>query len=164
MSKEHSISATAPPEGFTRYPANTGFTDVMQPFFIQHNSNEVKLGLRVDEQHLNAMSICHGGVLMMLSDIASAHNIRLKHHEKAGVPTINLNIDFITAAAKDDWLETKVDSLKIEQSMGYVSGRIHRVSADISASTDICRFKGTVYITSQSRFAIRKEALRKLYK
>jgi uncharacterized protein (TIGR00369 family) len=138
----------------TRKPI--GFTDVMQPFFQQRSTEEVKLGLWVDEQHINVMGICHGGVLMMLSDIVSVHNIQLKHREQPGLPTVNLSFDFISAAEKGDWLETKIDLLKIKRSFGFVGGRI------VKDDTDVCRFNGTFYITDRKRFALREEVLARL--
>ena len=156
MNKQQNNAATAPPNGFTRYPQPTGFTDVMQPFFQQRSPQQIKLGLWVDEQHLNVMGICHGGVLMMLSDIVSVHNIQLKHREQPGLPTVNLSFDFISAAEKGDWLETKIDLLNIKRSFGFVGGRI------CNGDVDVCRFNGTFYITDRQRFALRKDVLERL--
>jgi acyl-coenzyme A thioesterase PaaI-like protein len=49
------------PDDFTLVPAGVGFADVLAPLFIKQSEEETVLRMRVENNHLNGINICHGG-------------------------------------------------------------------------------------------------------
>ena len=90
------------PEGFTPIPEGFGFTDKLQPSYRRLSDGRVTIGLVVMPQHGNTLGICHGGVLMTLADIAAASGVNLARGKRSGSPTINLAVDFISAARSEE--------------------------------------------------------------
>ena len=76
------------PEGFERLPEGLGFTDNLQPCYIHRSDEGVVVGMPVQKRHGNTMGICHGGVLMTLSDIAAATNLNHARGVVTGSPTV----------------------------------------------------------------------------
>ncbi|MFV0276826.1 MAG: PaaI family thioesterase [Parahaliea sp.] len=128
------------PEGFEPAPTGLGFTDVLQPFFRRVMGEEVSFGFRVDQQHLNMMGICHGGVLMTLADIAAAAGISRARGQFAGTPTINLSLDFMSPGKPGDWVQADIGEVTIKRRFGFSSGLI------VNERGIVARFNGTFYL------------------
>ena len=127
------------PQGFERLPEGLGFTDSLQPIYRRVVDNEISLGLVVAKQHINTMGLCHGGVLMTLADVTAATGANLAQGVMAGSPTINLNIDFISAARQGQWLQAQAEHVSVKRRFGFCSGGIYN-SAGV-----VARFSATVY-------------------
>jgi uncharacterized protein (TIGR00369 family) len=128
------------PEDFVRLPAGLGFTDNLQPCFRRIRGSEVSFGLLVDRQHSNVMGICHGGVLVTLADVAAATGVNVARGAQGGSPTVNLAVDFISAARMGQWIQADIHSVSVKRRFGFASGLI--------ASRDgvVARFNGTFYL------------------
>jgi uncharacterized protein (TIGR00369 family) len=133
-------SIEAVPEGFTRLPTGLGFTDNLQPCFRRVEGESVSFGLVVEQQHGNVMGMCHGGVLVTLADITAATGVNVARGIRAGSPTINLAVDFITAARMGQWIQADVHSVTVKRRFGFCSGLI------ISSAAVVARFSGTFYL------------------
>ena len=94
------------PEGFVELPEGLGFTDVLRPLY-RREGDPPTIGMFVQEQHVNLINICHGGVIMTLADVAAAWGVNSARGEVAPAPTLNLGFDFIGAAREGDWLEAR---------------------------------------------------------
>jgi len=130
----------AVPEGFTRLPPGLGFTDNLQPCFRRIEGDEVSFGLVVAKQHGNVMGICHGGVLVTLADVTAATGVNVARGVTAGSPTINLSVDFISAARMGQWIQSRVHSVTVKRRFGFCSGLI------TSSEGVVARFNGTFYL------------------
>ena len=127
------------PEGFDPVPRGLGYTDTLQPFYRRVDGDEVSFGLLVAPQHGNSMGICHGGVLMTLADISAAAGLNLKRGKRAGSPTINLSLDFISYAGQGDWIQAHAEQVSVKRRFGFCSGAIYK------ADGMVARFNGTFY-------------------
>jgi uncharacterized protein (TIGR00369 family) len=132
-------SAT-PPEGFEAVPTGLGFTDNLQPLYRRVTEQGAQLGLLVGESHINMMGFCHGAVLMCLADIAAASAINTAAGKRAGSPTINLAVDFIAAAKRGQWIQSRADHVSLKRRFGFCSGIIEGPEGIVAS------FNGTFYL------------------
>jgi len=128
------------PAGFEPLPEGIGFLDALAPLYRKLPQEEAIFGLVVLPQHVNMMGICHGGVLMTLADAVAATGINLARGQVAGAPTINLDVDFISAAKQGEWVQGAVHSVNVKKRFGFCSGELSTQRATIAT------FKGTFYI------------------
>jgi uncharacterized protein (TIGR00369 family) len=128
------------PNGFELLPPGLGFTDAIHPCFRRMEEGGVTMGLRVEKHHCNMMGICHGGVLMTLADITAASGVNIVRGKKAGSPTINLSLDFISAGRLGQWLQADITSTTVKRRFGFCSGLISNSEAVVA------RFSGTFYL------------------
>ncbi len=128
------------PEGFTRMSEGLGFPDILQPSYRRIEGDSVSFGLVVQQQHGNLMGTCHGGVLMTLADIAAASGVNMARGVRAGSPTINLALDFISAARIGQWIQADVQLVTVKRRFGFCSGAI------VNSEGVVARFNATCYL------------------
>jgi uncharacterized protein (TIGR00369 family) len=129
-----------PAEGFVAIPEGLGFSDCLQPIYRRIEGGSVSIGLVVDSQHSNSMGICHGGALSTLADIAAATGVNVASERRGGTPTINLAMDFISAARMGQWIQADIHLVTVKRRFGFSSGAI------VSAEGVVARFNGTFYL------------------
>ncbi|MCB1697188.1 MAG: PaaI family thioesterase [Halioglobus sp.] len=134
------ISVETVPAGFIPVPTGLGFTDTIQPSYRRIEGDSVSFGLVVQQHHGNLMGICHGGVLMTLADIAAANGVNVARGVLAGSPTINLAVDFISAARIGQWIQADVHLVTVKRRFGFCSGAI------VNGQGVVARFNGTFYL------------------
>ena len=117
-------TTAAVPDGFEQLPLGYGFTDTLSPLYRKVDNQLVTLGMTVGPQHSNSMGICHGGALMTLADIAAASWANMARGLVAGAPTINLSIDFISAAKLGQWVEAQQEGVELKRLFGFARGVI----------------------------------------
>lgn len=127
------------PEGFDELPLGLGFLDSLHPVYRLNSDTQGGFGLVVADQHVNMMGICHGGVLMTIADATAAVGVNLARGQLAGNPTINLSLDFISAAKHGQWIEARAELVNLKRRFGFCSGVISN-SAGV-----VARFNGTFY-------------------
>lgn len=128
------------PEGFTLLPPGLGFTDAIGPCYRRLAGEQVSFGLIVTRVHANTMKICHGGVLMTLADITAATGVNVARGKRAGSPTINLSVDFISVARLGEWIQGDVEHVSVKRRFGFCSGTIN------NSDGIVARFNGTFYL------------------
>ncbi|MFT5032354.1 MAG: hypothetical protein ACI89D_000132 [Bermanella sp.] len=112
------------PEGFAAMPLDGSFNDAFAPVYFRMGEDGPKVGLKVEDKHLNPMGICHGAVYMALFDIAFACAIGHVIGKYTGTPTMNINIDFMTASKSGEWLIVDANCLKTTRTAGFTQGKI----------------------------------------
>lgn len=142
------------PAGFERLPTGLGFTDILQPCYRSIGSETVIVGMLVEKQHGNIMGICHGGVLVTLADVAAANGIHVARGKRAASPTVNLSVDFISAARIGQWIQAEVHSASVKRRFGFCSGFIS------NSEGLVARFNGTFYLPEHQGM-IKEEAIGK---
>ena len=128
------------PEGFVAIPEGLGFSDCLQPLYRRIEGESVSIGLSVDRQHSNSMGICHGGALSTLADIAAATGVNVSSKRRGGTPTINLSMDFISAARMGQWIQADIHLVTVKRRFGFSSGAI------VNSEGVVARFNGTFYL------------------
>lgn len=129
-----------PPDDFDPVPTGLGFTDNLQPLYRRLTEQGAQLGLVVGDPHINMMGFCHGAVLMCLADIAAASAINTAAGKRAGSPTINLAVDFISTAKRGQWIQARADHVSLKRRFGFCSGVIEGPDGIVAS------FKGTFYL------------------
>lgn len=133
-----------PPKGFDRVPEGLGFSDSLQPFYRRIDGDSVSIGLVVSAQHSNSMGICHGGALTTLADIASATGVNVARKTRGGTPTINLAMDFISAARMGQWIQADIQLVTLKRRFGFSNGVI------MNKDGVVARFNGSFYLPEHS--------------
>ncbi len=128
------------PDGFEQLPQGLGFNDVLQPLYRKVTEGVVAVGLRVGDQHVNMLGICHGGALMTLADMAAAQGVNHARGTMGGAPTINLSLDFVRPGEHGDWIEASCDRVDVKRRFGFASGAI------LGSNGLVARFNGTFYL------------------
>ena len=134
------ISDDEVPAGFERLPEGLGFSDRLQPSYRRLEGDSVSIGLLVEQHHGNLLGICHGGVLMTLADVAAATGVHVARGVLSGNPTINLSVDFISAARLGQWIQADVQQVTVKRRFAFASGVI------VNRDGVVARFNGTFYI------------------
>ncbi len=122
------VARARPPHGYEPIVSNSAFGWHVGPLFERpHQGGAVERGFRVDDCHINAGGICHGGMMMTFADILlSAAVMRVI---APPFVTVRLTTDFIGPARHDQW----------------VSGRAHaRPMRDKDGESDLVAVDGTV--------------------
>ncbi len=127
------------PDGYEPLPEGLGFTDNLKPCYRRLEGDELTFGLLVGSQHSNSMGICHGGALMTLADIAAASWANKARGVIAGAPTVNLSIDFVSAAKQGQWIEARLEGVSLKRLFGFSRGVI------VSSRGEVARFNATFY-------------------
>ena len=128
------------PEGFKQIPTGLGFSDNLQPMYGRIRDGAVSLGLVVSAQHQNSMGVCHGGVLVTLADITAATGVNVARGTRAGTPTVNLSMDFISAARLGEWIQADAQQVTLKRRFGFCNGAI------FNSKGLVARFNGTFYL------------------
>ncbi len=83
------------------------------------NTPPVRLGFRVEGHHLNPMGSCHGGMLVTFCDMLMPIVAQRTHLDLYGcqLPSMSLQVDFLSAARVGDWVEGEVEVLRATQSI-----------------------------------------------
>ncbi len=141
------------PDGFVRIPEGLGFSDNLQPSYRRVKDDSISIGLLVEQQHGNLLGICHGGVLMTLADVAAANGVHVARGVLAGNPTINLAVDFISAARLGQWIQADVQQVTVKRRFAFSSGVI------VNRDGVVARFNGTFYLPDHKGM-IKPDAIR----
>jgi len=128
------------PDGFELLPQGLGFADALQPSYRRVEGDAASFGLQVQKQHCNSLGICHGGALMTLADITAASGINLARGIRAGSPTVNLSMDFISSARQGEWIQANIEQVSLKRRFGFCSGAIY------NGSGIVARFNGIFYL------------------
>lgn len=114
------------PAGFRRFRGTTGFVGVNGPLFFLHEGSLFKLGFRVEERHCNPMGICHGGMLATFADMLMPIGAitLVPELRQRFLPTVSLQVDFISPAKLGDWIEGEMQVLRTTRSMVFAQGLV----------------------------------------
>jgi Thioesterase superfamily len=97
------------PDGFAPHFRKSPLTDPWEPLYSKVTDTSVIIGMRAGAQHCNARI-----------PISCA-----KQHDPAvGVVTISLNLEFLKAAKKGQWLEFITSFTKIGRSVDFAQGHV----------------------------------------
>lgn len=136
------------PEGFKQFGFNWGMFAAVGPIFGRVQNGRASLGFRVDEQHLNPVGTCHGGMLATLVDVQIGFGASVELGARKFMPTINLNCDFLSPPQRGQWVQGRTEVVKATRRMVFCN-------AWLEADGELClRANGIMKIPSDtdSRF------------
>jgi uncharacterized protein (TIGR00369 family) len=98
-------TAYDPPAGFAAHDRKSPLTDPWEPIYSRKTLGAVVLGLQADEAHTNSRGFVHGGLISALADNAMGLSCWRTLGDGASLVTVNLSLDFLSAAKIGQWLE-----------------------------------------------------------
>ncbi len=117
-----SEAATRVPEGFKALRRGSSpFLSALGPLYAKSEGENVVIGLRIEEKHLNTRGVAHGGMLVTLADSALGIVIAMARTPPHPMVTVNLTTDFADVARAGDWVEARVDVQKIGRRLAFAS-------------------------------------------
>jgi uncharacterized protein (TIGR00369 family) len=91
------------PEGYRLRESRSRYSREVGPFYFKYEDDLLWQGFWVEEKHLNGAEVVHGGMITTLADNLMAGAVYSKL--KGRGLTIQMNVQFISAAKQGDWLE-----------------------------------------------------------
>jgi uncharacterized protein (TIGR00369 family) len=113
------------PAGFTPHFRKSPLTDPWEPLYCQITDTAVIIAMRAGDQHCNSRGFVHGGMISALADNALGLSCAQRHNPPVGVVTISLNLEFLKAAKKGQWLEFVTSFTKIGRSVDFAQGHVN---------------------------------------
>lgn len=100
-----------PPDAGWQKLGKSPFTDLSGPFFSTSQNlgsdEPIRIGFRVAPKHCNGIEICHGGMMATFLDMALGLAVRAGVKNIGPSPTMNMTVDFLSAAVVGDWIESR---------------------------------------------------------
>jgi len=118
---------SAVPPGFHALPMGGEFIAVNGPLYVFHEGSVVRIGFRVEARHTNPLGILHGGMMASFCDMLLPISVHRKHHEIGHrfLPTISLQIDYLSAVPLGAWVEGEADVLRATRSLVFAQGLVN---------------------------------------
>ncbi len=107
------------PAGFTPVETKSHFVEANGPFYSRDDSPDLHLGFLAEPRHCNALGIVHGGMMATIADFAMGRALARIRNNGQGLVTLNLNLDYVGAAAIGAWLEIAVQVKKQQGSIVF---------------------------------------------
>ena len=114
----------AVPDGFELARFKSLYEERIGPIYALKQDKEICLGLRVAKKHCNSLGIVHGGLMATLADVSLAWALVIARGDGMGAITLNLNLDYVSSAQIDDWIEVHIEINKSHGSIGFANCEI----------------------------------------
>lgn len=82
------------PAGFAPHERTSPFFDLVGPLLSRRSDEGLQLALVIDDRHVNARGLAHGGVLAALADVALGYATSSSQDPPARLVTASLTVDF----------------------------------------------------------------------
>ena len=109
------------PEGFRALEGLSPFNALVGPLYERRERDAVSIGLALEAKHMNSRSICHGGVLATLADLALGYAMLAKTGDRGGFLTAHLSVDYAGSARVGDWVESKVEIQRVGARLAFAN-------------------------------------------
>lgn len=113
------VTATAIPAGYAQYDSRNNFVEYIGPLYFRDGPEGPQFGFLVEPRHCNMLDIAHGGLLSAFADIAITRAVAECTELRA--LTLSLNTDFIGAARRGAWVESRVSISKRGGGIGFAT-------------------------------------------
>lgn len=109
------------PPGFEPHFRRSGLTDPWEPLYSRRLDDAVYLGLRAGPAHANSRGLVHGALLTALADNAMGLSCAQAGAEVAALVTVNLSVDFVSAAQQGQWIEVRPTVIRTGRQLSFAS-------------------------------------------
>lgn len=113
------------------FPVKVPFVESLGFELHGYGDGQAELRVDLDEAHLNAWAVAHGGVVMTLMDVAMAMAARSAHHD-TGVATVEMKTSFMRPAEHQLRAVGKV--LHRTATLAFCEAQIHDDQGKLCAS------------------------------
>lgn len=108
------------PAGFYPLPLNSGFMRPNGPLYGKRERGQIAVALKVEPHHCNGQNICHGGMLVTVTDMLLAWGAVNAVAPRRMARTVSLSLDFISAAPLGTWIEGRAEVLRVTSTAVFV--------------------------------------------
>jgi uncharacterized protein (TIGR00369 family) len=136
--------STAPP-GFEPLDSTSPFHELVGPLYRKSEPDAFRVGMVVEQKHLNTHGVVHGGMICTLVDFAMGYAARFVTDPPRKLVTTNLSVDFAGNARVGDWIEARVDVMRPGRQVAFVNCFVYH------GSERIARGSGTFLVLKNSR-------------
>lgn len=117
-------AATEIPAGFAPSQRSSALLDLLGPIYESGAGAGYRLGLRVDQRHINAKGFCHGALLAMLADVHLGRLCALSAAPRLNLVTAGLALAYLAPARLGQWLEAQGQIDRIGKSLACATGLV----------------------------------------
>jgi uncharacterized protein (TIGR00369 family) len=110
-------------DGFTETRLVDPFEIFIGPVLEKGASGEKTFALVIDERHVNARGVIHGGMLMTFADVSMSQTSRAASGARQ-CSTVSLTCDFVGPGKLGDILESRVRVTRQTRTMVFLSADI----------------------------------------
>lgn len=113
------IAAGFPP-GWTLLDLEFGFARSFGPVgFRETAGQQLELGFRCGDRHLNPLGICHGGAIAAFADYAALGAQYALGLSRIVTPTVTLSVDFLQPVLPGQWVTAQVEITGLTRKMCF---------------------------------------------
>ncbi|MBR9909996.1 MAG: PaaI family thioesterase [Gammaproteobacteria bacterium] len=133
------IPTTTPalPQGFEPFNLGGGYSESFGNLYQKAEGKTRLLGFYALPQHLNHVGSCHGGALAFFADMQLVGIKSLTGNESGHFPTKQLCVDYIAPIKQGDWVEMKVELIRVTRKNVYTHAIISAAGRAVARSTAI---------------------------
>jgi uncharacterized protein (TIGR00369 family) len=128
----------APPPGFVPATSRGRFTREVAELWERPEGSSFVRGIRVEDRHLNAAGITHGGFLCTIMDTTFGSAVRHDLDGRMGF-TVRLVTDFLSPAKRGDWLEGRARVVRATSTLAFLEGELTVGSRTVMAGKAVFR-------------------------
>lgn len=130
------------PEGFEPCPSAGNYTALVGPPYQKRGADgNLVFGLLIDDRHLNARGVVHGGLLMTFMDQLLARSI----HDRLDVgatATVQLDNQFLSGVRPGEWVDGRATIGRATRSLVFVTGRLAVGDRPVLTSSGVWKILG----------------------
>ena len=120
------MTAGAPSSGpdageFAPFARTSPFLDLIGPVLSRRVDSDTEFALAIDDRHVNARGLAHGGVLASLADVALGYATALQEDPPVRLITASMSIDFAGPVEKGELVVARVDVQRIGRRMAFAN-------------------------------------------
>lgn len=101
--------------------ADTGYSTLIGPLLARQDGEHWIYGAQIEERHLNARGVVHGGMIASLAD-HSLGMVVWEHLGRQPCVTVELNVKFVSAGKLGDLLTVRGEVVRATRSVVFVRG------------------------------------------
>jgi uncharacterized protein (TIGR00369 family) len=109
------------PDGFAVQKRSSAFLQPFEPLYEKREGGTVTIGVRLRPAHLNGKGLAHGAFLTALADIAMGRSLVAASDPPQRFVSVSLALDFHSPAREGDWLEARVNHLRVGSRVSFAS-------------------------------------------
>ncbi|HEY9237021.1 MAG TPA: PaaI family thioesterase [Phenylobacterium sp.] len=127
------------PPGFSRHFRHSPVTDPWEPIYSRQTEDVVVLGLVADAAHTNSRGFVHGGLISALVDNAMGLSCARRLGQGSSLVTVNLALDFLSAAQVGQWLEFDTVFMKPGATLAFAQAFVTADGAPCARASGVFR-------------------------
>lgn len=118
-----SVAADVPAD-FAPSQRSSALLDLLGPIYESGSGTDYRLGLRIDQRHINAKGFCHGALLAMLADVHLGRLCALSATPRINLVTTGLNLSYLAPARLGQWLQAEGAIDRVGKSLACATGLV----------------------------------------